>query len=475
MEWKFLVKRVQTPLFAQLIIIGINKQKTKKYLNVDTGFDHFRKIEGDTGALANELEEVKNFIRKKYKQEGTKFLWDLIGKWNSFFKELEELCLKTNKTDYSNKTDKELAGEFEKLRLAYEKGSTALMLTLSVGDFCEEEVKEYLGARTSKAEKYFQILTTSEKENESTRELESMLKMAIKLKNKEDVSKDIQKHIKEFGWINTRGFLGEVWTEEEIRERLWTMQKEELEERRQRLENLPKETRKETEKILLEIKADEQFYELVKATKEFVFFRTHRMDVYVKNGFLAGPLFGEIAKRLGLEMHDLFYLAAEEIKQKLLKLAEIKIDIEERKKSYGVILDKNKIMVLSGKELEDYKKKSLQEKIDKKIVEIKGKMASPGCVKGLVKVVSSRDELSKVEKGNILVASMTTPDFVPAMERAAAFVTDEGGILCHAAIVSREMGKPCVIGTKIATKVLKDGDLTEVDANQGIIKILKRK
>lgn len=83
-------------------------------------------------------------------------------------------------------------------------------------------------------------------------------------------------------------------------------------------------------------------------------------------------------------------------------------------------------------------------------------------------------EPDKVKEGDILVTFMTTPVFVPAMEKAAAIVTDEGGILCHAAIVSRELGIPCVIGTKIATKVLKDGDFVEVDANRGIIKIIEK-
>ena len=69
---------------------------------------------------------------------------------------------------------------------------------------------------------------------------------------------------------------------------------------------------------------------------------------------------------------------------------------------------------------------------------------------------------------------MTTPDLLPAMERATAFITDEGGITCHAAIVAREMKKPCIIGTKTATKILKNGDLIEVDAVNGIVKIIKR-
>lgn len=81
--------------------------------------------------------------------------------------------------------------------------------------------------------------------------------------------------------------------------------------------------------------------------------------------------------------------------------------------------------------------------------------------------------MGKVQKGDILVAVMTRPDYIVGIKKAAAIVTDEGGITCHAAIVAREIGIPCVIATKIATKVLKDGDLVEVNANHGVVKIIK--
>ena len=92
---------------------------------------------------------------------------------------------------------------------------------------------------------------------------------------------------------------------------------------------------------------------------------------------------------------------------------------------------------------------------------------------GTVRVVKLEADIAKVKKGDILVAPMTIPNFMPAMENAIAFVTDEGGITCHAAIVAREMHKPCIIGTKIATQVLKDGDLIEVDAEKGVVRIVK--
>jgi phosphohistidine swiveling domain-containing protein len=103
---------------------------------------------------------------------------------------------------------------------------------------------------------------------------------------------------------------------------------------------------------------------------------------------------------------------------------------------------------------------------------VRGTIAQKGLVRGKVKLLMKRSEIDKVEAGDIIVTYMTVPDYVPAMKLAAAFVTDEGGITCHAAIISRELKKPCIIGTKIATKVFKDGDMVEVDANKGIVKKL---
>ena len=90
-----------------------------------------------------------------------------------------------------------------------------------------------------------------------------------------------------------------------------------------------------------------------------------------------------------------------------------------------------------------------------------------------IKVVFEYTELDKVKRGDILVTPMTTPNFLPAMNKASAFITDEGGVMCHAAILLRELRKPCIVGTKIATKILKAGDWVEVDANNGVVKILK--
>ncbi len=99
----------------------------------------------------------------------------------------------------------------------------------------------------------------------------------------------------------------------------------------------------------------------------------------------------------------------------------------------------------------------------------RGLGASPGIGVGPVKIIKSASEIKRVEKGDVLVTEMTTPDYVPGMKRAAAIVTDTGGMTSHAAIVSRELGVPCVVGAAGATGILKEGELISVDGSSGIV------
>ena len=105
---------------------------------------------------------------------------------------------------------------------------------------------------------------------------------------------------------------------------------------------------------------------------------------------------------------------------------------------------------------------------------IKGTTAYPGKVRGVVRIILDPSKSLGFKEGDILVVGMTRPEYLALMQKAGAFVTDSGGILSHAAIVARELKKPCVIGTQIATRKLKDGDMVEVDANAGIVRILNK-
>jgi phosphoenolpyruvate synthase/pyruvate phosphate dikinase len=112
------------------------------------------------------------------------------------------------------------------------------------------------------------------------------------------------------------------------------------------------------------------------------------------------------------------------------------------------------------------------ESLADKAIFVKGQIGFKGKVQGKVFILKRNSDVDMVQDGDIIVSPMTTPEHVPAMKKASAFVTDEGGITCHAAIIAREMKKPCIIGTKHATEIFKNGDLVEVDADNGIIRLI---
>lgn len=215
-------------------------------------------------------------------------------------------------------------------------------------------------------------------------------------------------------------------------------------------------------------------FELV---KELAYIKDMR-DEYRRMGiYNIQPFFSELAKKLGVSRKELSYFSSEEILEALKGEVELsKTEAAKRQNGFLIYYDKN-IFVTSN---EEFIKKFIFGKIgnkifSEKIEQIKGVVASPGFAKGMARIIFGVEDLTKVKKGDIMVAITTHPDFVPAMHKARAVITDEGGLTSHAAIVSRELGIPCIVGTKIATKILKDGDLVEVDANKGIVKILKKK
>jgi len=174
-------------------------------------------------------------------------------------------------------------------------------------------------------------------------------------------------------------------------------------------------------------------------------------------------------------------LSPEEEKQQVLtekqikELARIGKKIEDHYKrpmDTEWAIEKDQIYIVQARAVTTFKEKKEEKTITEektgKIL-VKGETASAGVVSGPVKMIKDAKELNKIQKGDIMVTTMTNPDMVPAMQKAAGIVTDEGGLTSHAAIVSREMGIPCIVGTEIGTKVLKDNQIITVNATQGMV------
>jgi len=163
------------------------------------------------------------------------------------------------------------------------------------------------------------------------------------------------------------------------------------------------------------------------------------------------------------------HLLPEEINENLIE------NIKFKPKGRNVLIIKNQRLVLTAKQA-----KTLKDGIDlkmqaslKKTDQVQGLKVSSGIFIGKVRVIKELAKLGTVKPGEVLITTMTRPQYNPILKKIGALVTDEGGMVSHAAILAREYKIPCIVGTKFATKIFKTGDMVEVDANKGIIRKLR--
>ena len=147
--------------------------------------------------------------------------------------------------------------------------------------------------------------------------------------------------------------------------------------------------------------------------------------------------------------------------------------IKDRRVAFAAAMVPNKkLKMLNSKTALTYWKTYLEKQIDSSTKELRGIVVSSSAkpIRARVKILRDPHNADSFDKGDILVAPMTTPEYIFAMKKASAIITDTGGLMSHAAITSRELGVPCIVGTKYSTSWLKDGDLVEVDTNQGVVR-----
>ncbi len=227
-------------------------------------------------------------------------------------------------------------------------------------------------------------------------------------------------------------------------------------------------TREEAVNLLNPNDEEKVFLEIA---PHMIFFKDWRDDLRRKFSYTWHFIFERISKQFSINTEDLGYLTTKEITESLKENSFPK-DLIKKRKEFGCIVtsnEENKVIVINSI-LPKYER--ILQEIDKILPqeEVNGQVAYPGRVIGPVRIMHTYHDIKKVEFGDILVANTTHPNFLPAMQKAAAFITNEGGVVSHAAIVAREMKKPCIVGTKNATKLLKDYDFVEVDADNGTVR-----
>jgi len=275
--------------------------------------------------------------------------------------------------------------------------------------------------------------------------------------------KERMESYEKFKWVPCLDIHNRPWTKEEFFSRIREFKK------------VDKELTVSYGELLKKIKPTVTEQYILDATKRLSYLKDLKDD-FRRQGVMHGQkLFQEIARRMDVELVDISYMLEEEVLDFLGGGKRISRNIvEERKKGFVVYFSDSRVICKSGKYIDSTLSDLGIVTLEKFSEEVKGTTASAGIAKGIVKIVKGVSDLAKVKKGDIMVAVTTHPDYVPAMRRTAGIVTDEGGITSHAAIVARELGIPCIVGTHHATKSLKDGDEVEIDGNAGFVRKIKK-
>lgn len=242
----------------------------------------------------------------------------------------------------------------------------------------------------------------------------------------------------------------------------------------QELLNYPKQLKLKQKELEKKLGLNEEERYLFSVAREFMYLKGLRMEVLFGIYACWSKLLEELAKRWQIEKKLLYYTCINELLNWLKQNKKPNQKILKERSKFCVCVAKTEFdeVILAGDQARKFLK-SQTYKEDKKlenVLVIHGTVASLGYAKGKVKIVNKISEINKVENGDILVSVATYPALLPAMKKAAAIITDSGGITSHAAIVAREMKKPCIIGAKIATKILQDGDWVELDTKKGDIR-----
>jgi pyruvate,water dikinase len=406
------------------------------------------------------------------------------------------------KIDFSRKNDKEIAEAYKKLIEAQIKGHSHSLITTWFIDSYKQKFSQWLMEKTKQiiknskkdAAEVFNVLTTSSKNSlQLQEEIESLIIVKkIKENNEQEIvlqwnntfemppitlKSEMEAHYQKWRWIPF-AYLGPAYEREYYLEVWKGLIKEnfDVKNRIKEIHERPTIIRKQKEQLITELTIDKETQQMFDIAADIAFLKGYRKETMYHGMYALSHILEEAAKRLHISFANMYLLTDEEIYNSLVYAKPIDISaIYERKNKYCFVYNyiTNTVQEYRGKQTEEFlkTKKFFEEEIIQTNI-LKGTTACNGYAKGIVKIINTPLQMEKMKQEDILVAHTTMPNLLPAMKKAAAIITEDGGITCHAAIVSRELKIPCITGIKNATKVLKDGMTIEVNANEGIIRII---
>jgi phosphohistidine swiveling domain-containing protein len=498
--WKKVVERKHPPLFMDILLRGQERTVFERATGISFALTNVRKVKLGLYVDSNEMKTLMQIMEDSYEHEGSSF-------FERYAKRCYRICEALLKTaeNLAGKDHTQLPNEdlVVDLRLYDSRAIdvAAFLESIIAAQWVLEEkfnkaLREHLSncGMVGRTEELKAALSISSNETFIVQNMREVSRMAAKiqasaelnalfdqpietilncLSRNPEVAQDIDDFLERFSWMKPLYYSGRPATRVDVIARLKQALQGDCIEKVAQAQRQQKATRESFSKAMGLIADNAALCTLANIVREFLHLRTYRLDVFfIAHNLLLG-LFDEISGRIGLTYEDLIFLTVEEIVAATLggnfSAKEI---AARRKRGFAVSMEQGTVKWYSGSSLEEYLKSEWVGAAPTS--ELHGVVACRGRAHGIARIVLENADMDKVMRGDILVTTMTTPNFMEAIERAGAIVTSEGGMLCHAAIVSRELGLPCVIGTEIATEVISEGDELEIvaEGSEGIVRIL---
>jgi len=402
----------------------------------------------------------------------------LMVKWEPIIKRYYQICKEIDDTNLTKLSDKNISDLYKKFSKRYVEEYALPMIADAMGYYLETKINEALKkhlkniGREKDQNRILAVLGNPISQTflgDEKYELFLIVKDYLKGK---DINEKIKHHQKKWPWTQNNYLRAIILDKDYFTERVKEHSKKPKDVKKyiaNYISNLKK-AQKEKEELMDELEFDDYLRLLVKMIDEFTLWQDRRKKANLVADHYIALFLQEANRRSGISMDLLEYTTGPEL-QDIFDSKEINMNaVKKRLELCGIAYTKDspevfdyKDAVILEKELDDFSQTDI-------FGDIHGTVANLGKTIGIARIINSPTEFHKMKDRDILVTSMTRPEFIPIMKKASAIVTDEGGITSHAAIVSRELGVPCIIGTKVATKVLKDGDEIEVNANHGIVR-----
>lgn len=415
------------------------------------------------GYLHSDLADVWRQAKMRI-GEDKDYLVKIKKYYEEVFKNHQAMFDNTGIGEIGRMNDSELLDHFKKSLMAMADSVGIAHVLEGIGMELEKELKEkFFEFLEDKKDfnKYFAVITAPTKVSFITREENDLRKLAGLEGSDLDVA--LAGHLEKYFWIQNSYVGPKKLSVGMLKERMANMG----------VETGSASGREDIENIGL----NQELKEMVGIIDFCTIWQDERKENILRSITNLGLVMDELSQRTKISSHLLSYLGVGDVMgmEMIGEMKDMEGTLAERTKGVLFLVDDKGERNFTGDAYSEYLKNKKGSEAEKHNFEmdLHGTTANGGTAIGHAIICKDIKSIEKVKEGDILVASMTRPEFIPALRKAAAIVTDEGGITCHAAIVARELGIPAVIGTKIATKVLKDGMLVEVKANHGLVKIIQ--